>query len=184
MCKVNKSARCRLAQACALAIAFGIFSASATHKSVTYLPASEINATFSGELFDVPCKFLNTTDLDFDFKEVETQEIDEKTHFVDKSLQMSCDTANAKKLLTMRLLGTVLAGAANNVLDGGLPNLGIAMTSADSGKAFDFDTPITEGANGSVMTVNLRATLINNAPETAIETGEFSTELTLAANYE
>lgn len=184
MCNVNNSVRRCLAQICVLMIVFGSISASATHKIATYLPRSEINATFSGELFDVPCKFQNTTDLDFDFKDVQSQEIDEKSHFVDKTLQISCDSASAKKLLTVRLLGTAMAGAASNVLDGGLPNLGIAMTSADSGKAFAFDTPITEGANGSVMTLNLRATLINNAPETTIETGEFSTELTLSANFE
>lgn len=184
MWKMNKPLRCNLLQICALAAGFGVFSASATHSKAAPLPHSEIEATFSGELFDIPCKFMNTTDLDFDFKDVITQEIDEKSHFVDKPVQITCDKDSPKKLLTLRLIGTPLAGAANNVLDGGLPNLGIAMTSADSGKVLDFDTPITEGANGSVMTLNLRATLINNSVDTPVETGDFSTELTLSANFE
>lgn len=182
MWKVNRPLRCNLLSIGVLVMGCGVFSASATHSKA--VSNSAIDATFSGELIDIPCKFMNTADLDFDFKDVITQEIDEKSHFIDKSLQITCDKDSPKKLLTVRLAGTPLAGAAKNVLDGGLPHLGIAMTSADSGKAFDFDTPITEGASGNVMTLNLRATLINNSPDTPVATGDFSTELTLSASFE
>lgn len=183
MWNVNK-ARCRLLQVSVLVMGCGMISASVASSKAAVLPHSEIEATFTGELFDIPCKFQNTTDLDFDFKDVITSEIDEKSHHVDKAVNITCEKDSPKKLVTVRLLGTQLAGAANNVLDGGLPNLGIELTSAVSGKAFNFDTPITEGANGSVMTLNLRATLMNNVPATPIQTGDFSTELTLSANYE
>lgn len=146
--------------------------------------AGSIQANFSGRLLEVPCKFGNTADLDFDFKNVVAQEVDGKTHFVDKTIAVTCDSNSPSQLLTLRISGTPFAGADKNIVDSGLPNMGIALTNAKSGNPVELNEPIHEGVTDGRMSFNLRATLMNSKPGTTLDTGDFSTELTLSAKFE
>lgn len=150
------------------------------------LPAQgkSIQANFSGRLIDIPCKFSNPAGLDFDFKDVIAQEIDGKAHFVDKTVTVTCDSNSPSQLLTLRIDGTQLTGAGKNVVKSGLPNMGIALTAAQSGNLIELGEPVTEGVTDNRLTFDLRATLMNNAPGTTLDTGDFSTELTLSAKFE
>lgn len=146
--------------------------------------SKSIQANFSGRLVDIPCKFSNATDLEFDFKEVVAQNIDNNDQSVERNVTVTCDSNSPSQLLTLRISGDQLAGAASNIVDSGLPDMGIALTSADSGRAVNLGEPVTEGAVDNRLSLNLKATLMNNKPGTTLSTGDFSTELTLSAKYE
>lgn len=150
-------------------------------------PTSSIEATFSGELIEIPCKFANTTDLDFDFKDIIAQEIDDKAHFVDQTVSVTCDANSPSQLLTLRIAGTPLAGADKNVVDSGLPDMGIALTNAASGNALNLNEPLGKDAtdvSDETMSFTMRATPVNNKPGTTLTTGDFSAGLTLSAKFE
>lgn len=148
--------------------------------------AGSINATISGELIDIPCKF-SSENMDFDFKDVVSQEIDGKSHYVDQPVMVSCSIDGnlvPTSVLTVRVTGKHLDGAPDNVVASGIDNLGIALSNNESGKDVLLEQPIvgTSGATGMLFT--LRGTLVNNSPGNTVDTGEFSTELLLTAEYE
>ncbi|MGZ7261754.1 hypothetical protein ACXWON_09850, partial [Streptococcus pyogenes] len=75
-------------------------------------------------------------------------------------------------------------GAATNVVDSGLTNMGIVLTSAQSGNAIALGQAVTEGVTDNHMSFDLRATLMNTAPGTTLNTGDFHADLTLSAKFE
>lgn len=146
--------------------------------------SKSIQANFSGRLIDIPCKFNHSGDLDFDFKEVVAQNIDNNDQSVEKNVSVTCDSNSPSQLLTLRISGTQLAGAATNIADSGLPDMGIVLTNADNGNAINLGDAITDASVDNQLSLNLKATLMNNKPGTTLSTGDFSTELTLSVKYE
>lgn len=151
--------------------------------------ASAITASFTGELIEIPCTFSNSADLNFDFKDVVAQEIDGTNHAVEQRVEVSCyATATLpSQLLSLTINGAHLAGAADNIVDSGLPNMGIALTDSITGNAFPLGQPIKDigVAGASSMSFMLKATLINKSPNNnTLDVGDFSTDLVLSAKYE
>lgn len=148
---------------------------------------SRIDATFNGELIEIPCKFATATDLDFDFKDVIAQEVDDKSHYVDKPISVTCDARSPTQLLTLRITGTALAGSAKNVLDSNLANMGIELTNAESGKELNLNEALGKDATDVVdntLSFKIRAALMNNKPGSTVITGDFSANLTISAKFE
>ncbi|WP_367299356.1 fimbrial protein [Hafnia alvei] len=148
-----------------------------------------ITASFSGELIEIPCTFSNSADLDFDFKDVVAQEVDGINHAVEQRVDVSCYASATlpTQLLSLTINGSHLAGAADNIVDSGLPNLGIALTNSINGNELPLGQPIKDigVAGASSMSFILKATLINNSTNNAtLDAGDFSTDLVLSAKYE
>lgn len=151
--------------------------------------ASAITASFTGDLIEIPCTFSNSADLDFDFKDVVAQEIDGINHAVEQRVDVSCYASATlpNQLLSLTINGSHLAGAADNIVDSGLPNLGIALTNSINGNELPLGQPIKDigDAGASSMSFILKATLINNSTNNAtLDVGGFSTDLVLSAKYE
>ncbi|KKI44164.1 hypothetical protein XK97_14355 [Obesumbacterium proteus] len=164
-----------------LLVCFIVFSSN--------LSASAINASFTGELIEIPCTFSNSADLDFDFKDVVAQEIDGTNHAVEQRVDVSCYSTAIlpSQLLSLTINGAHLAGAADNIVDSGLPNMGIALTNSTNGNGLPLGQAIKDigSAGASSMSFILKATLVNNSPNnSSLDVGDFSADLVLSAKYE
>jgi minor pilin subunit PapF len=87
--------------------------------------AVDVNIKITGEIYIHPCKVNNNTDFTVSFPPMSLYEVDGATNAVTTPLSLSCDYYQGTPYI--RITGTTLSGAGDNVLQTNIEGLGIAL---------------------------------------------------------
>lgn len=133
-------------------------------------------ANISGSITQPGCKFNLGNSLDIKFIDVDVSKIATGQYSVPIELKVTCGTSTAP--ITLKLTGT--PGYNSEVISTGIEGLGIKLVSERLGTVWQINTSLrTAAGNNNNIIAELTA-----LPGTKFKGGEFSTSVTISADYD
>lgn len=159
--------------------------------------AVDVNITITGEIYIPPCEINGGTDISVDFGKMSLHDVNGSNNAVTKTVSVTCEYYEGTPYI--RMDGTVLSGAGDNVLQttGANPStLGIALYQGGgvdsahplkigAGEQGQYGYQITQGLTGQNTesgTFTFTAVPVKSGSD-ALTAGTFSATATMSISY-